>query len=80
MVIDDGYRQVLRLIEQLRSDLERIAAAEPGSAEHRKAITAYTSTYAKLGHSPYTKQAPFPLPPNDPLSGTESAATRPREA
>ncbi len=67
-MIDDGFRKTARLIEQLRADLDRIADAEPGSAEHRKAITAYTTTYAKLGRSPYTKQVPFPLPPNDPIS------------
>lgn len=72
-MIDDGFRQVARLIEQLRADLDKIAAAEPGSADHRKAITAYTSTYAKLGRSPYTKQVPFPLPPNDPLNEGELA-------
>lgn len=67
-VIDDGYRQAAKLIEQLKDDLDRIAAAQPGSADHRKAITAYTATYAKLGRSPYTKQAPFPLPPDEALA------------
>lgn len=77
-VIDDGYRQVVRLIDQLRADLQRIADAEPGSAAHRKAITAYTATYAKLGRSPYTKQVPFPLPPNAPLAGEPGAGGRAR--
>ena len=61
-MIDDGYLQTARLIEQLRADLNQIQSAEPGSADHRKAITRYTSTYAKLGRSAYTKHVPFPLP------------------
>lgn len=68
-VIDDGYLRTSRLIKQLEADLDAIAAAQPGSEEHRKAITAYTSTYAKLGRSPYTKQVPFPLPPDEELLG-----------
>jgi hypothetical protein len=62
-VIDDGFLQTARLIEQLRSDLDAIAKAEPGSDAHRRAITKYTATYAKLGRSAYTKHVPFPLPP-----------------
>lgn len=64
LVIDDGYREAARLLKQLEADLEAIKAAQPGSETHRKAITAYTATYARLGRSPYTKHAPFPLPPD----------------
>jgi hypothetical protein len=67
-VIDDGYQQAARLIKQLAADLDAIAAAEPGSEAHRKAITAYTATFGRLGRSPYTKQVPFPLPPNEALT------------
>jgi hypothetical protein len=63
-VIDDGYREAARLITQLKEDLEAIKSAQPGSGAHRRAITAYTATYARLGRSPYTKHAPFPLPPD----------------
>lgn len=63
-VIDDGYREAARLIKQLQDDLEGIKAAQPGSETHRKAITAYTATYARLGRTSYTKHAPFPLPPD----------------
>jgi hypothetical protein len=63
-VIDDGYREAARLIQQLQADLDAIRAAQPGSETHRKAITAYTATYARLGRSAYTKHAPFPLPPD----------------
>jgi hypothetical protein len=63
-VIDDGYREASRLIHQLQDDLEKIHTSQPGSEAHRKAITAYTATYARLGRSAYTKHAPFPLPPN----------------
>jgi hypothetical protein len=63
-VIDDGYQVAARLLQQLQVDLEAIKAAQPGSETHRKAITAYTATYARLGRSPYTKHAPFPLPPD----------------
>jgi hypothetical protein len=66
-VIDDGYLQAGRLIKQLAVDLDAIAASQPGSEAHRKAITAYTATYARLGRSPYTKQVPFPLPPDEAL-------------
>jgi hypothetical protein len=68
-VIDDGFLQASRLIQQLAADLKAIAEAEPGSEAHRKAITAYTSTFARLGRSPYTKQVPFPLPPNEAITG-----------
>jgi hypothetical protein len=61
-VIDDGYLRAVRLLEQLRADLEGIANAEPGTEAHRKSITRYTSTYAKLGRSAYTKHVPFPIP------------------
>ena len=61
-MIDDGYLQTRRLIEQLRADLDEISNAEAGSDDHRKAITRYTATYAKLGRSAYTKHVPFPLP------------------
>lgn len=64
VVIDDGYREAARLITQLKEDLEAIRSAQPGSEAHRKAITSYTATYARLGRSPYTKHAPFPLPPD----------------
>ena len=63
-VIDDGYREAARLIKQLQDDLEAIKSAQPGSETHRRAITTYTATYARLGRSPYTKHAPFPLPPD----------------
>jgi hypothetical protein len=63
-VIDDGYRDAAQLIKQLQEDLEAIRVAQPGSETHRKAITAYTATYARLGRSSYTKHAPFPLPPD----------------
>ena len=63
-MIDDGYREAARLIRQLQTDLEAIRSAQPGSEAHRKAITAYTATYARLGRSAYTKHAPFPLPPD----------------
>lgn len=68
-VIDDGYLKAKRLIQQLAADLDAIHEAEPGSEAHRKAITAYTATFARLGRSPYTKQVPFPLPPDSKLSG-----------
>jgi hypothetical protein len=61
-VIDDGFLQIARLIDQLRADLGAIQNAEPGSDDHRRAITRYTATYAKLGRSAYTKHVPFPLP------------------
>ncbi len=64
VMIDDGYREAARLIEQLKADLDKIAASQPGSETHRKAITKYTATYAKLGRAAYTKHAPFPLPPD----------------
>jgi hypothetical protein len=64
LVIDDGYREAARLIRQLQGDLDTIRSAQPGSEAHRKAITAYTATYARLGRIAYTKHAPFPLPPN----------------
>ncbi|HUD70290.1 MAG TPA: hypothetical protein VMQ40_08630 [Acidimicrobiales bacterium] len=63
-MIDDGYLQAVRILEQLRADLDRIANAEPGTEAHRKSITRYTSTYAKLGRSAYTKHVPFPIPEN----------------
>jgi hypothetical protein len=63
-VIDDGYRDAAKLIKQLQDDLDAIRNSQPGSETHRKAITAYTATYAKLGRSAYTKHAPFPLPPD----------------
>jgi hypothetical protein len=63
-VIDDGYREAARLIRQLQDDLDAIKSAQPGSETHRKAITAYTATYARLGRSPYTKHVAFPLPPD----------------
>lgn len=69
MVIDDGYLKTSQLIKQLGADLDAIREAQPGSEAHRKAITAYTATFARLGRSPYTKQVPFPLPPNEELSG-----------
>gem|GEM_PF-4078792 len=62
-MIDDGHLEVVRLIDQLRADLDAIAVAEPGTDPHRRAITRYTSTYAKLGRSAYTKHVPFPIPP-----------------
>lgn len=68
-MIDDGYLKASRLIAQLRSDLDAIHEAQPGSEDHRKAITAYTATFARLGRSPYTKQVPFPLPPDETLNG-----------
>jgi hypothetical protein len=68
-VIDDGFLKAKRLIEQLAADLDAIRDAEPGSEGHRKAITTYTATFARLGRSPYTKQVPFPLPPDTSLSG-----------
>lgn len=61
-MIDDGYLAALRLIEQLRADLQAIANAEPGSSAHRRMITKYSDTFAKLGRSAYTKHAPFPIP------------------
>ncbi len=61
-MIDDGFLQTVRLVEQLRADLDAIRDAEPGSNAHRQAITRYTATYAKLGRSAYTKHAPFPIP------------------
>jgi hypothetical protein len=64
VVIDDGYRDAATLIKQLQENLDAIKAAQPGSETHRKAITAYTATYARLGRSPYTKHAPYPLPPD----------------
>jgi hypothetical protein len=67
-VIDDGYLQASRLIKQLGADLEQIAATQPGTESHRKAITKYTATFARLGRSPYTKQVPFPLPPDQALT------------
>jgi hypothetical protein len=68
-VIDDGYRKAARLIQQLSADLDAIRDAQPGSEEHRKAITAFTATFARLGRSPYTKPVPFPLPPDESLTG-----------
>jgi hypothetical protein len=67
VVIDDGYLQASRLIKQLTDDLDAIREAEPGSEPHRKAITKYTTTFARLGRSPYTKQVPFRLPPDEAL-------------
>jgi hypothetical protein len=61
-VIDDGHLQAARLIDQLRADLDAIANAEPGSDDHRRAITRYSATYAKIGRSAYTKHVLFPLP------------------
>jgi hypothetical protein len=63
-VIDDGYKEAARLIRQLQDDLEGIAASQPGSETHRRAITKYTATYARLGRVSYTKHVPFPLPPD----------------
>jgi hypothetical protein len=63
-MIDDGYREAARLIDQLHRDLDAISASQPGSETHRKAITAYTTTYARLGRVAYTKHVPFPLPPD----------------
>lgn len=68
-MIDDGYLKASRLIKQLSADLDAIRDAQPGSEGHRKAITAYTATFARLGRSPYTKQVPFPLPPDETLTG-----------
>jgi hypothetical protein len=67
-VIDDGYLQVARMIDQLRADLDAIREAEPGSEAHRRSITRYSSTYAKIGRSAYTKHVPFPLPPSQSLT------------
>lgn len=61
-VIDDGYLEAVRLLEQLRVDLDGISNAEPGTGGHRRAITSYTATYAKLGRVAFTKHAPFPIP------------------
>ncbi len=63
-MIDDGYKEAERLIRKLQADLDAIAKSQPGSETHRKAITTYTTTYARLGRVAYTKHVPFPLPPD----------------
>ncbi len=46
---DQTYHRASEVLERLQSELDAIAAAEPGSDARRRAITRYTAVYAELG-------------------------------
>jgi hypothetical protein len=60
LVTEDVYARATALLSQLQSDLDAIASAAPDSRDRRRAITAYTSTYASLGRL-RLDAAPSPL-------------------
>jgi hypothetical protein len=62
VMANPDYEDAVRLIEQLRANLDDLAAVPRGSREHREAVTRFNATFAALSRNPFTKPTTDPLP------------------